>query len=55
MSAMAESIKKYGTTTYDCGCPDRQYRRRVCKHMNTLQNAFELVQAAGFEVVKVLE
>ena len=30
---LQEKIKKYGTRTDDCYCPDRQERHMICKHM----------------------
>jgi len=42
---LAEAIIRYGTTTTGCGCPDRRYRRRECKHISALRQAFAIVEA----------
>ena len=45
MSKIAESIIKYKTTTSHCECPDRRFRQRVCKHMLSLFDAMEIMEA----------
>lgn len=43
--AMLASIRRYRTSADGCACPDRYYRRRVCKHMAVVRYAY-LVMAA---------
>ena len=40
------SVEVRHVTTLDaCSCPDRQYRRRECKHMARLAEAHALIAA----------
>ena len=41
-----QKIKTYHTTPDWCGCPDRFYRKRECKHIKALRYAILVVKAA---------
>ena len=36
---------RYYTTEDMCSCPDRLYRKRICKHQKALRNAHALIAA----------
>ena len=41
-----ERLTNYRTRVDWCGCPDRFYRKRTCKHIKALRHAVALVRAA---------